>query len=132
MLSALFCTLLRFNSFMIRVSCKMNFSWKRAVVFDIFLQDCRLIFIVTFVCFLVSLEKEKYPPVMIAEKDHEGDNLRFLKDLCVQPDLKPINELYILNYSDKILAMFNTRFRMPLVKDSLWNKSMFTKIRLQF
>lgn len=57
-------------------------------------------FIVTFVCFLVSLEKEKYPPVMIAEKDHEGDNFRFLKDLCVQPDLKPINELYILNYSD--------------------------------
>lgn len=36
---------------------------------------------------------------MTAEKDQEDDNLRILNDLCVQPDLKPINELYILNYS---------------------------------
>lgn len=75
----------------------MNLSWKRAVVFDIFLQDCTLMLF--FVCFLVSLEKEKHLPVMIAEKDQEDDNLRILNDLCVQPDLKPINELYILNYS---------------------------------
>lgn len=37
---------------------------------------------------------------MTAEKDQEGDHLWFLNDLCVQPDLKPITELYILNYLD--------------------------------
>lgn len=36
---------------------------------------------------------------MTAEKDQEDDNLRILNDLCVHLDLKPINELYILNYS---------------------------------
>lgn len=36
---------------------------------------------------------------MTAEKDQEDDNLRILNDLCVQLDLKPINELYFLNYS---------------------------------
>lgn len=58
----------------------MNLSWKRAVVFDIFLHDCRLMLF--FVCFLVSLEKEKHLPVMTAEKDQEDDNLRFLNILC--------------------------------------------------